>query len=152
MLHRRLFGKAMLVVFVGLPVALTLGCVRAANAEEGPHAHLIAAIWEMREAKAELKDERFKKHREQAEKDLDVAIAETEKALKEAKIDYEGYKGPKEPKEYYKAYKDFPHLRHAVVELREAKKEIALEKKFDFGRATKAIDVAIERVDEALKD
>ncbi len=152
MLHRRLFGKSVLAVLFGLPVALTLGYALPAKAEEGPHAHLIAALWEMREAKAELKDERFKKHREQAEKDLDVAIAETEKALKEAKIDWEGYKGPKEPKEYYKAYKDFPHLRHAVVELREAKKDIEREKKFDFGRAMKAIDVAINRVEEALKD
>ena len=74
---------------------------------------------------------------------INTVITLNAKALKEAKIDYEGYKGPKEPKEYYKAYKDFPHLRHAVVELREAKKDIEREKKFDFGRAMKAIDVAI---------
>jgi hypothetical protein len=149
MLHRRLFGKTIVAILMGLP--LLVGAPRA-KAQEGPFAHLASALYEMREAKAELKDERFKRHREQAVKDLDTAIEETEKAVKEAKIELRRYEGPKNPKEYYKAYKTFPHLRHAVIELVEAKKEIEREKRGDFGRAIKAIDVAIARVEEALKD
>jgi hypothetical protein len=143
-----LYRNALVAILVGLP--LLVGASRA-KAQEGPFAHLTSALYEMREAKAELKDERFKRHREQAVKDLDAAIEETE-TVKEAKIELRRYAGPMNPKEYYKAYKDFPHLRRAVVELADAKKEIEREKKGDFGRAIKAIDVAMGRVEEALKD
>jgi hypothetical protein len=138
-----------MALLLGLPL---LASTPRAMAQEGPFAHLASAIYEMREAKAELKEERFKRHREQAVKELDAAIAETELAVKEAKIDLRRFEGPKNPKEYYKTYKDFPHLRHAVVELVEAKKEIEREKRGNFSRAIKAIDVAIFRVAEALKD
>ena len=77
---------------------------------------------------------------------------ETENAIKEAKIELGRYGGPKDPKGYYKAYKDFPHLRHAVVELREAQKEIERAKRREFGRAVKSIEVAINRVEAALKE
>jgi membrane-anchored protein YejM (alkaline phosphatase superfamily) len=149
MLHCRLFGKMILALGLGLPLLLAAPRIKA---QEGPFAHMAAAIYEMREAKLELKDERFKRHREQAIKDLDVAIEETEKAFREAKIELRRYEGPRNPKEYYKAYRDFPHLRHAIVELAEAKKEIEREKRGNFSRAVKAIDVAIGRVEEALKD
>jgi hypothetical protein len=149
MSHRQLFRKTIVAILMGLP--LLVGASWAA-AQEGPFAHLSSAIYEMREARAELKDERFKRHREQAVKDLDAAIAETEQAVKDAKIELRRYEGPKNAKEYYRAYKDFPHLRHAVIELAEAKKEIEREKRDNFGRAIKAIDVAIGRVEEALKD
>ncbi len=149
MLHRHLFGGLLLAAAVGLPLAWLVSQARAA---ETPYQHLASALYEMREAKGELKDERFKRHREETIKDLDTAIEETEKALKESKIELKRFEAPKEPKEYYKAYKDFPHLRHAVVELREAKKEIEREKRGEFGRAVKAIDVAIVKVEEALKD
>jgi hypothetical protein len=149
MLHRRLFAKGIVAIVMG---ASLLVSVPKAKAQEGPFGHLAAALYEMREAKAELKDERFKRHREEAIKELDAAIDETEKALKDAKIELKRYEGPKEPKVYYKAYKDFPHLRHSVVELQEAKKDIEREKKGDFVRAIKAIDVAIVRVEEVLKD
>jgi hypothetical protein len=148
MLLRRLFTKTSVAILLGLP--LLVGAPRA-RAQESPFAHLSSALYEMREAKAELKEERFKRHREQAVKDLDAAIEETEKAVKEAKIELRRYEGPKNPKEYYRVYKDCPHLRHAVVELVEAKKEIEREKRGDFGRAIKSIDVAIARVEEVLK-
>ena len=147
MLHRRTFRKTLAALLMGLP--LLLAAPRAGTQEGGPFAHLASAIYEMREAKAELKEERFKRHREQAVKDLDAAIEETERALKDAKIEFRRYVGPKNPKEYYRGYKDYPHLDSAVIELREAKKEIEREKRGDFVRAVKAIDVAIARVDEA---
>jgi hypothetical protein len=149
MLHRRLVGKTIVAILLGLP--LFLGAPRA-RAQGTPFAHLASALYEMREAKMELKEERFKRHREQAVKELDAAIAETEQAIKEAKIELRRFEGPKNPKEYYKTYKDFPHLRHAIVELGEAKREIEREKRGNFSRAVKAIDVAIVRVEEALKD
>jgi hypothetical protein len=147
MLHKRLFGKSVVAFLIGLP--LLTSALQAKP--EGTFEHLSAAIYEMREAKAELKDERFKRHREQAIKDLDIAIEETEKAFKDAKIELRRFEGPKDPKAYYKEFKDFPHLRHAIVDLREAKKEIEREKRTEFSRAIKAIDVAIDRVEEALK-
>jgi hypothetical protein len=152
MLHHRLFGMAALGVIAGL--AMFFSATSAVQAQERAYPHLYAAIYEMREAKAELKEERFNRFRERAVKDLDAAIDETEKALKAAKIEYK-YEPPKNAKEYYKAYKDYPHLRHAVVELREALKEVKEEKRHDFGGARdhtiKALETAIERVEEALK-
>jgi hypothetical protein len=145
---QRLFVRSVVAIVVGVPLLVSASLC----AQEGPFAHLTSAIYEMREAREELKAERFKRHREQAVKDLNVAIDETEAAIREAKIELRRYEGPKNPKEYYKAYRDFPHLRHAVVELREAKKEIEREKRREFGKAVKAIDVAIIRVEEALKD
>jgi hypothetical protein len=147
MSQQRLFGQAALVVLAGL---IWNGCASIANAQGGAYPHLFAALYEMKEAKAELKEERFKATREQAIRDLDAAIEETEKALRDAKVEYK-YEGPKNPKEYYKDYKDFPHLRHAVIELREAKKEVKEEKKFNSERVLKTIDSAIDRIDAVLK-
>lgn len=147
MSQQRLFGQATLVVLVGLILS---GCASRASAQGPAYQHLFAALYEMKEAKAELKEKRFEATRERAIKDLDAAIEETEKALRDAKIEYK-YEGPKNPKEYYKDYKDFPHLRHAVIELREAKKEVKEEKRFNSERVLKSIDSAIDRIDEVLK-
>jgi hypothetical protein len=149
MVNRRLLGKTAVAILLG---GLVLMGDPGAKAQEGPFGHLVSALWEMREAKGELKAERFKRHREQCVRDLDSAIEETEKAAREAKIELRRYEGPKNPKEYYRAYKDYPHLRHAVIELAEAKREIEREKRGEFRKAVKAIDVAIIRVQEALKD
>jgi hypothetical protein len=145
----RVIVRSVVSMVVGLPL---LGSAPPVMAQEGPFAHLEAAIYEMRESKLELKAERFNRHRVEAVRDLDAAIAETEKAIKEAKIELRRYEGPKDPKVYYKAYRDFPHLRHAVVELREAKLEIERAKRREFTRAIAAIDIAINRVEAALKD
>jgi len=129
MSHRRLFGTPALVA---LGAALGVVAPQAARADEGPYPHLVHAMYEMREAKNELKEERFSRARERTIRDLEAAIDEVESALKGAKIEWK-YDGPDKPKEYYKEYKDFPHLRHAVRELREARKELEGEKKHDWG-------------------
>jgi hypothetical protein len=152
MLHRRLLGKSAVCLVLGLAVC---ACApRTVLADEGPYPHLVHAIYEMREAKKELTEERFKPHREKAEKELERAIKETEDALKAEKIKWD-YDGPKDRKKYYEDYKDFPHLRHALVELEAAKKEVGEEKKHEWGNRRKevieSIDKAIEEVRGALK-
>jgi hypothetical protein len=152
MLTRRLLGRSAIVALVGLGLCMNAPKARADDREAYPH--LIHAIYEMRESLGELKAERFAKHRERAGKDLEVAIEEAVNALKSTKIEWK-YEGPKNPKEFYREFKEFPHMHQAIVELREARKEIEEEKKHDWGgrreHAVKAINAAIDRVEEAMK-
>ncbi len=152
MRNRRLLERSVMVSIMGLGLLVIAPKSRADDREAYPH--LVHAIYEMRESVGELKHERFARHRERAVKDLEIAIDEAEKALKSTKVEWR-YEGPKNPKEFYKDYREFPHLHHAIVELREARKEIEEDKKHDWGgrreHAVKAINAAIERVEEALK-
>ncbi len=148
-MHRREFVKSALVAVGGVAAVLgTRGRVRAADE---PRRALRAALFEMKAAKEDLKDDKFKRRREKAEKDLDVAIDELERALKWAKVDvrYEA------PKNRYEKFKDFRHLHAAMEDLELAEKEVR-DEKGDWGGRRKELERAIEdaraRVKEAMED
>ena len=149
MSHRRPFGKSIPAALASLTL---LASSPAAKADENPFEHLASALYEIRAAKEELKHERFVRHWEAAVRDLEVAAVDTEKALAEAKVEFRRFEGPRESKEYYKGYRDFPHLRHALVELNEAKKEIERRKHRAFDPAVLSINAAIARVELALRE
>jgi hypothetical protein len=116
------------------------------------HPFLHHAIYEMRQAQDELKKTPnvFEGHKEKALEALAAAITQTEKALESVGDPYKGFT-PK--KEIYADYKNFPHLRHSLVSLKEARTALANAKE-DFGghrdKAIKDIDVAIIQVKACL--
>jgi hypothetical protein len=142
MLYSRLFAKPPLLAMSALLVSLAV-CPSTHAAEVGRA--LRAARYEMIEAKAELKAEHFSRIRKETIEALDAAIAETERALKAAKIEHQ-YEPPK-----YK-FENHPHLRQAILDLQEAKKELKEER---FGpereKGIKELDRAIEHLEEAVK-
>jgi hypothetical protein len=144
MLRRGSFGRVALLV-VGLALyVLGSGCTRALADE--PYRALRAALYHMKEAKEEIKDERFSRHRERVEKDLREAIREIERALGEAKVEvkYEPARG------WDEKYKSFKNLRQAMAELELAKEELRKEKG-DWARR-KELMGAIEDARTHLKD
>jgi hypothetical protein len=149
MLHRRLLVALPLVVAGGVLYLLS-GCTARARAEETPHRALRAALYHMKEAKEEFKDERLERHREKIERDLKAAIREIEGALREAKIDvkYEPSRG------WDEKYKSFRHLRQAMAELDEAREAVSKEKgEWARRRELKeAIEDARQHLEEVLKD
>lgn len=135
--------------FAGLTL-LGLGASRAA-AEEHPRLH--AALYEMRHARTELKEAKhdFGGHRAKALEALDEAISQIDKALKAVGDDT---KGTEPGKDTYKGYANHPHIRHALVESKEAKAELkaaAHDYKGHREKAVLALDAVVDQLDKALK-
>jgi L-lactate utilization protein LutB len=143
---RFLFTSAALV---GLAL-LGPGAPRA-SAEEHPRLH--SALFEMRQARTELKEgaHDFGGHREKALSALDDAITQVDKALRSVGDDI---KGVNPGKETYKGYSHHPHIHHALHEAREAKAELE-NAKHDFHghreKAVAALDRVIEQLEKALQ-
>jgi predicted ribosome quality control (RQC) complex YloA/Tae2 family protein len=142
---RDLIGSFVLALLAGLVAVPSVGA-----RDESSHRALRAALYHLEAARDEVKDERFKKHRERVEKDITIAIREVEGALKAGKIEpkFEPVKG------WDEKYKSFKHLRQAAVELAEAKKEL-LREKGEWARRKEligAIDDAYAHIEEALKE
>ncbi len=136
-------------VFAGLTLP-GLGASRA-RAEDHPHLH--AALYEMRHARAQLKEARhdFGGHRVKALEALDEAILQIDKALKAVG---DNAKGIEPGKDVYKGYANFPHIRHALVEAKEARgelKEAAHDYKGHREKAVLALDRVVEQLDRALQ-
>jgi hypothetical protein len=150
MLSWRLLRASALVLLAG--VVLT-ALPRARAEERGKVRHVLAALHEMREARGELKgaEHDFGGHREKAIRALDAAIEQTERMLKAVDVDPK-VEGP--DREIYKKYTNHPHLRHSLVELKEARTEIK-EAGHDFKghreKALKDLDFAIEQVEQCVK-
>src|SRR5438876_4729126 len=104
----------------------------------------------MREAHKELKSagHNFSGHKEKALEALDAAIVQTERALEAAGDPFKGYVPAKG---IYERDKNHPHLRHALVALREARTEMK-EASHNFGghreKAILALDAAIRQVED----
>jgi hypothetical protein len=128
-------------------VCLPNGFARLA---EAPHRAMRAALYHLKAAKEEVKEERFKRHRERVEKDIEIAIKEIERGLGEAKIDlkFEPVVG------WDKGYKDFKNLRQALVDLDLAKEEISKEKGEWAKRKElkEAIEESHKHIKEALEE
>ncbi len=136
-------------VFAGMSL-FTLGASRA-TAEEHPRLH--AALFEMREARVELKEAKhdFGGHRAKALEALDEAINQIDKALKAVG---DNIKSVSPGKDTYKGYANHPHIRHAVVEAKEARAELknaSHDYKGHREKAVLALDGVIEQLNKAIK-
>jgi hypothetical protein len=139
---------ALMAIFI---VWLSLSLPRASAAPVHPAMH--HALFELQEAKTELKEAAhdFGGHREKALSAVNAAIKQIEVALEAKGDNYKGLKGREAA--LYKEYGQFPHIHHAVVELRKCRTELA-EAKHDLGghreRAIKDVDVAIKQLELCL--
>src|SRR5262249_25685257 len=111
--------------FAGLTL---LGVAVPRAAADYPRMH--AALYEMREARTQLKEAKHDVagHRAGAVEALDAAITQVENALKAVG---ENVKGVAPARDAYKEYANYPHIRHAVVEAKEARAELK-EARHDF--------------------
>ncbi|MBI3407587.1 MAG: hypothetical protein HY040_04435 [Planctomycetes bacterium] len=138
-------------VFLGL---LAIAGLSTAGGNKARHPHLHHALHELREARTELKEAAhdFGGHRAKALEATDAAIAEIDLALKGAGDNIKG-QGARE-KDFYKKYSHYPHIHHAVHELKEARTELK-EAAHDFGghreRALRDVNRAIEQLELAIK-
>jgi hypothetical protein len=117
---RRLFSLVLLAA--GAAGLLLPGSLQAQKSR--PHPHIHHALYELREARAELKSaaHNFGGHRKAALKDVQAAINQLKKAL-EYSGDRRPFKG--DPKaDHYRKYRSYPHIRHAIVELKETVGEL----------------------------
>ena len=126
-------------------IGLALTFVSSARAEKYPR--MIAALGEMKEAHREMKDAGtdFGGHKEKALEATDRAIVQMDKALRAVGIE-PVYVAP--ARDAYKEYRNYPHIRHALAELRTALREMR-DAATDFGgHKEKAIE-ATEASDHA---
>lgn len=143
-------GRRLLPALVAGLALFGSGSVRA-QADKHPHMH--HALFELRETRTQLKEAShdFGGHREKALKAVDAAIRQLDLALR-----YKGdtIKAPGRDKDRYKKYPNHPHIRHAIHELKEARRELK-ESSHDFGghreRALRDVNYAIEQLELALK-
>jgi hypothetical protein len=107
----------------------------------GEHPHLRAALHELREGRAELKETRdtwpggFKKR---ALASLDDAIKSLQTLL-DVK-DVEGFRGVDRKQDYYWRYSNYPRLRAALEDLREARDELRTSRTDFRGHRERALD------------
>ncbi len=104
-----------------LACAVLIAGVAQAKAQKHPRLH--QAVFEMRQAHKELDSAGydFGGHRAEALRSLQAAYEQTELALKAVGEPYEGFEPPPN---LYGPYANYPHLRHAKVEMGEAKKAL----------------------------
>jgi hypothetical protein len=137
-----------------VPAIAGLGLLWPGRASAEPkYGHLHHALYEMKEAHKQLKEagHDFGGHREKALEGLDAAIRQTEKALEAAGDPYRGYK-PGEG--IYHEYKNFVHLRHSLVEMKEARDELKRAPHDFKGHredAVRYLNYAIEQIDKCLE-
>jgi hypothetical protein len=118
------------------------------------HPRLHAALYELREARTELKEAThdFGGHREKAVKATEAAARQIELALKGADDNIRPL--PTEA-DVLRKYKLHPHLNHALAVLREARVELK-DASHNFGgqreAAIRDVDIAIEQVELCLKN
>ena len=143
---RRLFGCCILII-----VAFAGQKPGAASAEDRRHPNLHAALYELGQARIELRDSPhdFRGHRAKAIAALDDAIG-TLRLILVIKGDFRlSDRGP----DFYRRYKDYPRLRQAMVDLAEARAELRDSREFaplkerglrDIGRASEQIELVLK--------
>lgn len=133
-------------------LAVVLGFVSETRAAE-KYPRMVAALGELKEAVKEMKDARddFGGHKAKALEATDHAIVQMEKALKAAGVEMV-FVPP--ASEVYKDYKNYPHIHHALANLRAARMEMK-NAATDFGghkeKAIEAVDRAIGQLEKALE-
>jgi hypothetical protein len=132
-------------------IGLALTFVSAARAEKYPR--MVAALGELKEAYREMNDagNDFGGHKKEALEATNRAIVEMDRALRAVGVN-PVFVAPS--KEVYKGYKNFPHIRHALDELRTALREMR-DAATDFGghkeKAIEATERAITQLEKALE-
>lgn len=140
----------LLIACVG--VAAVVAAAGADEKQKVKYPKLQAALWELREAKAEL--EASKVEDGGKKKKALEAIHEASVSLKVILAVKGDTTDAAHEKDYYKAYKDHPHLRAALADLKEARRELNdAETDFQGNRkeALKKIDEAIDRIGDLLE-
>jgi hypothetical protein len=132
------------------------GFSAAAQEPMHPHHHLHHALWELRDARKELKEAKhdYGGHREKALLAVDAAIKQLDLALKNTGDNVKGAPTRGDLKAEYKKYKHHPHVHHAIVECEHAHRQLK-EAKHDFGghreAALRDVNYAIEQLRICLK-
>ena len=141
------------IIFGSLFIVLALGAPGQVNAQiRHPALHL--ALYELREARTELKNAAhdFGGHREKCLLAVDAAIKQIDLALKATNDNIKGFKAP--GADVYKKYPNYPHLHHLMHALREAQVELK-NAKHDYGghreQALKDVNYALEQLVEGAK-
>jgi len=125
--------------------------------KQHPYHHLHHALWELRDARTELNEAKhdFNGHKEKALVAVNDAIKQLDLVLMYKGDNIKGTPTRGDLKEVYKQYAHYPHLHHALHELRHAHKQLE-EAKHDFGGHRKAalrdIHTAIVQIDILLKN
>jgi hypothetical protein len=152
MLQRSLFGAFGLVALAGLALTLSTGSQAKAD-EPGPAVHLQISLYELREAKDDVRnvDGIPDKQRTEILGGIDSAITQMKKTIESmgAKVEYiapaEGDRGK---------LTNFKHLRHAIKELKAAKEQVQSTKGLsdaDRDAGTVAINKCIVHLEKALE-
>jgi hypothetical protein len=128
----------------------------SAQEKKHPYHHLHHALWELRDARTELKEAKhdFGGHKEKALHAVNDAIKQLDLILLYKGDNIKGTPTRGDLKDVYKTYKHHPHLHHAVVELKNAHHQLK-ETKHNFDghkeHAMRDIHKAIEQIELALK-
>ncbi len=137
--------------------SLYLFAFGAAAAEpKHPHHHLHHALWELRDARKELKETKhdFGGHKEKALVAINDAIKQVELVLQYKGDNIKGVPTRGDLKEEYKKYKHHPHLHHALHELKHAHHQLK-ETKHNFDghkeNAIRDVNIAIHQIEVLLK-
>ncbi|MBM3993673.1 MAG: hypothetical protein FJ303_05910 [Planctomycetes bacterium] len=127
-----------------------------AQVKKHPHHHLHHALWELRDARKELKESKhdFGGHKEKALHAINDAIKQLELVLLYKNDNIKGEPTRGDLREHYKKYKHHPHLHHALHELQHAQHQLK-EAKHNFNghreRALRDIHTAIHQIELLLK-
>jgi hypothetical protein len=132
-------------------VSLSAGDAQAGGATKHPRLHI--ALYELRKARVQLEEagKKFGGHKAKALKAINAAVAEIEAGLTAIG---ENTKGIAPPEGSYKGYRNYPHIRHAIAALVEAR-EVLQKATHNFGghreSAIRDIDVALVELRAAIK-
>lgn len=155
-MFRRLFCAAALTAGLLAVAGPGIGTAVAQPDRKPDHPRLRAALHEMREARAALKDARDTwppGYKERALAAIDDAMKSVQTIL--AVKDVNTFVGVDRNPDFYKKYKDHPRLRAAIDDLRDARDELR-NAKADFGdlkeRALEDIDVAIGDIQTLIRN
>jgi len=148
---------SLLLTFSSLTLFSLAGTIaQAQGPKKHPHLHLHHALWELRDARKELKETKFDfgAHKEKALQAVNDAIKQLDLALLYKGDNIKGVPTRGDLKEEYKKYKHHPHLHHALVELKHAHKQLK-EAKHTFGghreNAVRDVNIAINQIEILLK-
>jgi hypothetical protein len=150
---RMRLGNRWIIVLTVLSLA---GFTGRASAQKHALHHLHHALWELRDAKKELKESTwtFGEHKVKAEHAIEDGIKQIELILKHSGEFAKGEPKRSDLREEYKKYGHHAHLHHAVVELRHAHKELK-ETRYTFGghkeAALRDIEIAANQIEILLK-
>jgi hypothetical protein len=124
--------------------------VSQVRADDAKYFHLNATVFELREAKEEIRGLKGVKEglREKALGAIDNAISHTKQCLDDLGVPYKYVPPEKEP---YPAGEDHKHLRHALRQIKQGKEELRAVKGIMSDHRDAAL-AAMDKASEVIKD